>query len=59
LCYSSLYLDPRHYYFEVSFTNLDKSLSYTLQMEFPDGRQPVPIFNNVPFLQLMQAGNQW
>lgn len=59
LCYSSLYLDPRHNYFEVSFTNLDKSLSYTLQMEFPDGRQPVPIFNNVPFLQLMQAGNQW
>ena len=59
LCNTSLYLDPRYYYFEVSFANLDKSLSYTLQIEFPDGRPPVTVFTNVPFLQLMQAGNQW
>jgi hypothetical protein len=56
---TSFCLDSKYFYFEIPFENLDTSLCYTLQIEFPDGRQPVTVFNNVPFPQLAQTGSQW
>jgi hypothetical protein len=56
---TSFYLDNSYFYFEIPFENLYINLCYTLQIEFPDGRPPVTVFNNVAFPELVHAGSQW